>query len=122
MRNKSEYIVGFLLGLLTGLGAGMIIGVHATKKVDSPTEIHSQIQTGYVACTSAYYLEQYELATHRQQVSIMMDNNCLPTENLTEHPAILLESGEVSLVRLMLPDDQYADVYLYEEAISPIRK
>ena len=122
MRNKSEYIVGFLLGLLTGLGAGMIVSEHATKKVDAPTEINSQIQTGYVACTSEYYLEQYELATHRQQVGIMMDNHCLPTDNLTGHPAILLESGEVSLVRLMLPDDQYADVYLYEEAISPIRK
>lgn len=122
MRNKSEYIVWFLLGLLTGLGAGMIIVGHATKKVDAPTEINSQIQTGYVACTSAYYLDQYEQAPHRRQIGMMMDDECLPTDRLTDYPFMVMETGEVSRVRLLLPDDAYADVYLFAEAITPDRK
>lgn len=79
-----------------------------------------RISAGFVACVSEYHLEQYEVATHRQQVGIMMQDDCLPTERLAEYPFIVMNEGRagVERVRLFLPDDSTADLFLPVAAVT----
>lgn len=107
----------FLL-VLAGVGLGFTLGMSEPKTSGYTDRVH----TGYVACTSAYYLDQYEQAPHRRQIGMMLNDECLPTDRLTDYPFMVMESGEVSRVRLLLPDDAYAEVYLFDEAIAAVRK
>ncbi len=79
-----------------------------------------RVQPGYVACTSLYHLDRFNQAKHRQQIEMMMEDECLPTERLAEFPFVVLNEGtvEVNKVRLFLPDDQYADLFVPADAIK----
>lgn len=112
------YKLWMFIVVVVGLAAGLTIAFYEPKL----PKYADRIQTGYVACTSAYYLDQYEQAPHRRQVGMMMADDCLPTERITDYPFMVMEPGEVSRVRLLLPDDAYADVYLFDDAIAAVRK
>ena len=81
---------------------------------DTEPEPKNHVTPGYVACVSLYHLDQYNQATHRQQVKIMMDSNCLPTDVITEHPVLVMNEGTTQFykIRVFLPDDQYADLFV----------
>lgn len=112
-------VAWFLLAL--GVAAASLAHVEQ-QALDARGVTAERISGGFVACVSDYHLEQYEIATHRQQVEIMTQDNCLPTERLAEHPFVVLNEGGtakgIERVRVFLPDDQFADLYLPVAAVT----
>lgn len=100
--------------------AGVCTGIYLTSDQPAPPYYADRVRAGFVACSSGYLLEQYELATHRMQVGMMTRDQCLPTERLTDYPFVVLESGPVSMVRLAVDSKHYSDVYLPIEAIRHV--
>lgn len=110
-------VAWFLLAL--GVAAASLAHVEQ-QALEARGVTAERISGGFVACVSEYHLEQYEIATHRQQVEIMMQDDCLPTERLAEYPFIVMNEGRpgVERVRLFLPDDSTADLYLPVAAVT----
>jgi hypothetical protein len=75
------------------------------------------VKPGYVACTTAYMLDQYQQSPHRRQIGMMLQDQCLPTDRLADYEYLVLNDGRV---RVMLPDDQYADLYMPVEAVRAV--
>lgn len=120
-KTTTHITTAWLLFALAGVAASL--GYVEQQALEARGVTSERINGGFVACVSQYHLEQYEIATHRQQVEIMMQDNCLPTERLAEYPFIVMNDGSVDVehVRLFLPDDSTADLYLPREAITPER-
>lgn len=82
----------------------------------------AQVQPGHVACISEFYLEQFTIAAHRQQVALMTQDWCLPTERVIEHPFVVLNEGgtnkAIERIRVFLPDDSTADLYVPVAAVT----
>ena len=111
---KNTYMAAaWALLIASGISTGFAI---ALNERTGPAE---RVKSGYVACISAYALEQYEQAPHRRQIGLMMQDECLPTDRIADYDFEALGIGKTSKVRLFLENDQYADVYLPVEAIQP---
>lgn len=74
------------------------------------------LNPGYVGCVTERDLDAFNLATHRMQVSMMVTNRCIPTSDLPPHEYVILGGVLTAHVRLLLADDQYAELYLPREA------
>lgn len=74
------------------------------------------LNPGYVGCVTKQDLDTFNLATHRMQVSMMVTNRCIPTSDLPPHEYVILDGVLTAHVRLLLADDQYADLYVPREA------
>lgn len=100
--------------IIAGITIGLLVSTTPASS-DSLPPLH--VQPGYVACTDEVSLSLYDAAQHREQVGMMMDDLCLPTERLSEFPFVVLaQSGQTAEVRILLPDDRYADLYMPIEA------
>lgn len=84
----------------------------------TPYAATERVKPGYVACISAQHLELFNTATHRSQIELMMQSDCLPTERLAEHPFTQLD--DTGRIRVYLPDDQYADLYVAPVALPEV--
>ena len=84
---------------------------------DVPPVAPERVQPGYVACVSAYMLDAYTQSPHRRQIGMMLQDECLPTDRLADYEYFVLNDGRV---RVMLPDDQYADLYMPAEAVRAV--
>lgn len=78
---------------------------------------HERVRPGYVACVSPYMLDVYTQSPHRRQIGMMLQDECLPTDRLADYDYVVLNDGRV---RVMLPDDQYADLYMPAEAVRVV--
>jgi len=100
--------------VVAGLTIGLVI---ATTPASPNSHPPLHVIPGYVACTDEVSLSLYDAAPHREQVGMMMDDLCLPTERLADFPFVVLSnSGQIAEVRILLPDDRYADLFMPIEA------
>lgn len=115
---KANMGAAWFLLALAGIGTGLAI--QEQQLLAERGQVVERVKPGFVACTSAYYLDQFNQAPHRRQIGLMLDDECLPTERLAEYPFVVLNEGtsEVNRIRLMLPDDQYADLYVSVAAVT----
>lgn len=105
-----------IVGIAIMFGLGFAIhsyGSGSPAQAGKPTET---LNPGYVGCVTEQDLTAFNAATHRMQVSMMVNNKCIPTSDLPAHEYVILEGVLVAHVRLMLADDQYADLYVPREA------
>jgi hypothetical protein len=105
-----------LAGVAILFGLGFIIHAcsdPADPNAGMPTET---LNPGYVGCVTEQDLRAFNAAPHRMQVSMMMNHRCIPTSDLPAHSYVILEGVLVAHVRLLLADDQYADLYVPREA------
>lgn len=80
-----------------------------------------RVKAGYVACTSEFYLQEFNQATHRVQVGMMLNDHCLPTDVLAEYEYKTLNEGGragVERIRVFLPDDSTADLFVAVAAVT----
>lgn len=106
------------LNLLTGVlvlafGALIYSCGQSNKDAGLPTET---LNPGYVGCVTEADLTTFNAAPHRMQIAMMMQDKCIPTSNLPAHEYVILDGFLVAHVRLLLADDQYADLYVPREA------
>lgn len=99
--------------LLAGFSALVYINIDSNQDAGLPTE---QLNHGYVGCVTEADLNAFNAASHRMQISMIMQNKCIPTADLPAHEYVILDGFLVAHVRLMLADDQYADIYVPREA------
>lgn len=107
-----DYLVA--AALLVGFG----FVIHACSDPVDPNAgmPTATLNPGYVGCVTKQDLDTFNLATHRMQVSMMVTNRCIPTSDLPPHEYVILDGVLTAHVRLLLADDQFADLYVPREA------
>ena len=99
--------------IITSLIGWLLVMAQSEPDAGTPTE---QLNHGYVGCVTEPDLTTYNAAPHRMQIAMIVDGKCIPTADLPAHEYVILDGFLVAHVRLLLADDQYADLYVPREA------
>lgn len=111
---NSNTSINIMTGVLVvAFGALLYYCGQSNPNAGTPTE---QLNHGYVGCVTEPDLTTFDAAPHRMQIAMIVDGKCIPTADLPAHEYVILDGVLVAHVRLLLADDQYADLYVPREA------
>ncbi len=113
MKGSKELVLSWSMLAVAGVMACYyMISFEVEQRKAEPVQTSAVvIQSGFVACVDEVAAQQ---ALIIDDINVLVDSDrCLPTEEVKDHPAdILGEFGQLYLVRVYLPDDQAADLFV----------